>query len=49
MLPRIVKSLKRVDFLFHDAGHSREDYVRDFDAVLPILAPGAVILIDDIR
>jgi predicted O-methyltransferase YrrM len=49
VLPRIVKSLERVDFLFHDAGHSREDYVRDFNAVLPILAPGAVVLIDDIR
>ena len=48
-LPRIVKSLERLDFLFHDAGHSREDYVRDFHAVLPILAPGAVVLIDDIR
>jgi predicted O-methyltransferase YrrM len=48
-LPMIVKSLERVDFLFHDAGHSREDYVRDFHTVLPILAPGAVVLIDDIR
>lgn len=48
-LPRIVKSLKRLDFLFHDAGHSKEDYVRDFNTVLPILAPGAVVLIDDIN
>jgi len=48
-LPTIVKSLERVDFLFHDAGHSREHYVRDFHTVLPILAPGAVVLIDDIR
>ena len=48
-LPMIVTSLERIDFLFHDAGHSGEDYVRDFHAVLPILAPGAVVLIDDIR
>jgi predicted O-methyltransferase YrrM len=48
-LPRIVKSIGRLDFLFHDAGHSRDDYVRDFGAVLPVLAPGAVVLIDDIR
>jgi|SRR5271165_2518368 len=48
-LPTIVKSLERLDFLFHDAGHSREDYVRDFHLALPILAPGAVVLIDDIR
>lgn len=48
-LPRLVKSLGPVDFVFHDAGHSRDDYVRDFQAVLPILRQGAVILIDDIR
>lgn len=48
-LPKLVKSLEGVDFLFHDAGHSKEDYVRDFNAALPILKPGAVVLIDDIR
>jgi predicted O-methyltransferase YrrM len=48
-LPEIIKSLDRLDFLFHDAGHSREDYVKDFDTVLSILVPGAVVLIDDIR
>jgi predicted O-methyltransferase YrrM len=48
-LPRIVESLGRVDFLFHDAGHSKEDYIRDFYTVLPVLAPGAVVLIDDIH
>ncbi len=48
-LPRIVKTLEHVDFLFHDAGHSKDDYTRDFRTVLPILAPGAVVLIDDIR
>lgn len=49
ILPGLTKSLDRVDFLFHDAGHSRQDYNRDFNAVLPVLAPGAVVLIDDIR
>lgn len=38
-----------IDFLFHDAGHSREDFVHDFNAVKGSLAPGAVGLIDDIR
>jgi predicted O-methyltransferase YrrM len=49
VLPKIVKSLEGLDFLFHDAGHSREDYVRDFHTVLPAMAPGAMVLIDDIR
>jgi predicted O-methyltransferase YrrM len=48
-LPRIVKSLEPLDFMFHDAGHSRISYVMDFHTVLPILKPGAVVLIDDIR
>jgi predicted O-methyltransferase YrrM len=48
-LPDLVKSLKRIDFFFHDAGHSREDYVRDFNAVVGFLSPDSVALIDDIR
>ena len=48
-LPDLARSLARIDLLFHDAGHSREEYLRDFNAVEPILAPGSVVLIDDIR
>jgi predicted O-methyltransferase YrrM len=48
-LPELVRSLSKVDFVFHDAGHSHDDYVNDFNAILPILAPGAIVLIDDIR
>ncbi len=48
-LPRLVESLGRIDFMFHDAGHSRDDYVNDFMQVSEILAPGAIVLIDDIR
>ena len=49
-LPQMVSSFKEgLDFMFHDAGHSKEDYIRDFHTVLPIMKPGAVILIDDIR
>ena len=48
-LPRMIESLGPIDFMFHDAGHSKEDYLRDFDTALPVLAPGAVVLIDDIR
>lgn len=49
VLPRLAKSLEPVDFMFHDAGHSRKDYVEDFHAALPLLAPGAVVLFDDIN
>lgn len=48
-LPTVVQTLKDVDFVFHDAGHSRDDYVGDFAAILPSLKSGAVVLIDDIR
>ena len=48
VLPRLVKFLEPVDFMFHDAGHSRKDYVEDFNATLPLLVPGAVVLFDDI-
>ena len=48
-LPGLVKSLGRIDFLFHDAGHSRDDYTHDFNQVSEILVPGAVVLFDDIR
>jgi predicted O-methyltransferase YrrM len=49
VLPELVSKLGPIDFMFHDAGHSREDYVRDFGAVVDTLAPGSVIIIDDIR
>jgi len=50
MLPTMIPSIKEgLDFMFHDAGHSKEDYIRDFHTVLPAMKPGAVILIDDIR
>ena len=49
VLPHLGKSLEPVDFMFHDAGHSRKDYVGDFHAALPVLAPGAVVLFDDIN
>ena len=48
-LPSVVASMESIDFLFHDAGHSRKDYTRDFDVVIQKIAPGAVVLFDDIR
>ena len=49
VLPQMIKSISPVNFLFHDAGHSRKDYTSDFHTLLPVLAPGAVVLIDDIN
>jgi predicted O-methyltransferase YrrM len=49
VLPELTKSLGRIDFLFHDSGHSRSDYINDFESVVNNLAPGAVVLFDDIR
>lgn len=49
VLEDVVRHLTEVDFLFHDAGHSKADYLRDFATVLPHLSHGAVVLIDDIR
>ena len=49
ILPALVKSLGTIDFMFHDCGHSRDQYIHDFSQVSEILAPGAVVLFDDIR
>jgi predicted O-methyltransferase YrrM len=48
VLPALAGEIPPVGFLFHDAGHSRGDYVGDFRLALPLLAPGAVVLFDDI-
>ena len=49
VLPGLARTLRGVDLLFHDASHSGEAYVRDFLAVEPAMAPGSVVLFDDIR
>lgn len=48
-LPNILKSKNHVDFVFHDAGHSREDYINDFKIVEPHLSTGAIIIFDDLH
>lgn len=49
VLPELAKSMSPVDFMFHDAAHTGEDYIRDFSLIVDSLAPGAVLIIDDIR
>jgi len=48
-LPALLPSLGSIDFLYHDAGHSRKDYVTDFGLVEPVLGSGATVLVDDIN
>jgi predicted O-methyltransferase YrrM len=49
VLPELVQSISPIDFVFHDAAHSMDDYIRDFSLIVDSLAPGAVFLVDDIR
>jgi predicted O-methyltransferase YrrM len=48
-LPEMAKSAGEIDFVFHDAGHSYDDYIHDFDMLLPHMRPGSILLLDDIR
>jgi predicted O-methyltransferase YrrM len=48
-LSQLAAESKTFDFMFHDAGHSYEDYVKDFALAEKMLCPGAICLIDDIR
>jgi predicted O-methyltransferase YrrM len=49
VLPELVKEIRPIDFMFHDAGHTSDDYISDFNQASQALDPGAVVLIDDIR
>ena len=49
VVPELAKSLGKIDFVFHDCGHSRSEYINDFESIVNNLAPGAVVLFDDIR
>jgi predicted O-methyltransferase YrrM len=48
-LPKLAEAAGPFDFLFHDAAHSREAYIGDFNAVRNSFSSGALVLIDDIR
>jgi predicted O-methyltransferase YrrM len=49
LLPALLDDLPRLDYAFLDAEHSYAATTRHFDAVLPRLAPGAVVVLDDIH
>jgi predicted O-methyltransferase YrrM len=46
-LPRVLERHGPVDFAFLDAEHTESATTRHFDLVLPHLAPGAVVVLDD--
>jgi predicted O-methyltransferase YrrM len=48
-LPEALAGIDKIDLVFHDAEHSGSAYVRDFAALLPALAPGSIVVFDDIR
>lgn len=48
-LPRVAASGRQFGFFFHDAGHVGDDYIGDFKMLLPVLAPGAIVMMDDIK
>jgi predicted O-methyltransferase YrrM len=49
VLPEIARSLGQIDFLFHDSTHSGDAYTKDFSEVVDFLAPGGILLFDDIH
>ena len=49
VLAEIARSLGQIDFLFHDSTHSGDAYTKDFSEVVDFLAPGGIVLFDDIR
>jgi predicted O-methyltransferase YrrM len=47
-LARVLKEIAPIDYAYLDADHSEEATVKHFDAVLPQMAPGGVVVLDDI-
>ena len=44
-----LERMRPVDLLFHDGAHEAWCYEQDFATMRPYLAPGAVVVFDDIR
>lgn len=49
VVPDLAASGARFDFVFHDGGHDGDAYVRDFETIAPMMMPGGLYLLDDIR
>jgi predicted O-methyltransferase YrrM len=48
-IAQLVTASEQFDFVFHDAAHSGDHYVRDFTELLPLMPAGAVFALDDIN
>lgn len=48
ILPELRQAGRRFDYVFHDGGHAGDDYVKDFESILPMLEPGSTYIVDDI-
>lgn len=48
-LAGLAKESQSFDLMFHDAAHTYDDYVNDFRLAEPMLQPGAICVVDDIR
>ena len=47
-LPEVLSAIGTIDFFYHDNGHARDVYIRDFHSVLESMRSGGVIIYDDI-
>lgn len=49
VLPELLPALGTVDLFLHDSLHTRRNMRREFDAVWPSLAPGGMMIADDVE
>lgn len=49
VIPDLVNHVDAFDLVFHDGAHDGQTYQSDFDALLPSLRTGSVVIFDDIR
>ena len=45
-IAQLVAASEQFDFVFHDNGHSGDDYVRDFSELLQLMPSGAVFVLN---
>ena len=48
-LPQLLTRLRQIDMFFHDSDHSYEAMKGEFDAVIPRLRNGGILIADDVQ
>jgi predicted O-methyltransferase YrrM len=48
-LASLAQTAAPIELVFHDAGHTYDDYIHDFAAFEPHMGPGSILILDDIR